>query len=119
MNEVETSFIETHQTKPLVWFRYIDDVLFIWTHGQGKLEELNRCNPYIKFTDELSKTSIPFLDLKVTLPNGGLSTDVNIKFTDRHQVLHYTLSHPDHTNRSIIYSQALRISRYALTNLTF
>ena len=115
MDEVETSFLETQEIKPLVWFRYIDDVFFIWTHGQEKLdsflEELNRCNSSIKFTYESSKTSIPFLDLKVSLSNGYLSTDLHIKSTDRHQFLHYTSSHPDHTKRSIIYSQALRISR--------
>ena len=115
MDEVETSFLETQEMKPLVWFRYIDDVFFIWTHGQEKLdsflEELNRCNSYLKFTYESSKTSIPFLDLKVSLSNGYLSTDLHIKSTDRHQFLHYTSSHPDHTKRSIIYSQALRISR--------
>ena len=90
-------------------------MFFIWTHGQEKLdsflEELNRCNSYLKFTYESSKTSIPFLDLKVSLSNGYLSTDLHIKSTDRHQFLHYTSSHPDHTKRSIIYSQALRISR--------
>ena len=88
MDEVETSFLETQEIKPLVWFRYIDDVFFIWTHGQEKLdsflEELNRCNSSIKFTYESSKTSIPFLDLKVSLSNGYLSTDLHIKSTDRH-----------------------------------
>ena len=101
MDEVETSFLETQEMKPSVWFRYIDDVFFIWTHGQEKLdsffEELNRCNL--------------FLDLKVSLSNGDFSTDLHVKYTDRHQFLHYTPSHPDHTKRSIIYSQALRISR--------
>ena len=62
MDEVETSFLETQEIEPLVWFRYIDDVFFIWTHGQEKLdsflEELNRCNFYLKFTYESSKTSI-------------------------------------------------------------
>ena len=29
MDEVETSFLETQEMKPLVWFRYIDDVFFI------------------------------------------------------------------------------------------
>ena len=47
MDEVETSFLETQEMKSLVWFRYIDDVFFIWTHGQGKfdsfLEELTLC----------------------------------------------------------------------------
>ena len=115
MDEVETSFLEAQEMKPLVWFWYIDDVFFICNHGQENpdsfLEELNRCNSYLKFTYESSKTSIPFLDLKVSLSNGYLSTDLHIKSTDRHQFLHYTSSHPDHTKRSIIYSQALRISR--------
>ena len=92
MNKVETSFLETQEMKPLVWFRYIDDVFFIWTHGQEKLdsflEELNRCNSYLKFKYKSSKTSIPFLDVKVSLPNGDLFTDLHIKSTDRHQFLH-------------------------------
>ena len=114
MDEVETSFLERQEIKPLVWFRYID-VFFIWTHRQEKrdsfFEELNRCNAYLKFTYESSKTSIPFLDLKVSLSNGDLSTDLHIKSTDRHQFLHYISSHPNHTKRCSIYSQALRISR--------
>ena len=90
-------------------------MFFIWTHGQKKpdsfLEEFNRCNSYLKLTYESSKTSIPFLDLKVSLSNGDISTDLHIKSTDRHQFLHYTSFHPDHTKCSIIYSQALRVSR--------
>ena len=115
MDEVETSFLDTQELKPLVWFRYIDDVFFIWNHGQEKLdsflEEFNRFNPHLKFTHESSKESIHFLDLNVMISNGKLSTDLYIKSTDRHQFLHYASSHPDHTKRSIIYSQALRISR--------
>ena len=38
MDEVETSFFETQEMKPLVWFQYIDDVSFIWTHEQEKLD---------------------------------------------------------------------------------
>ena len=83
-------------TLPLAWFWYIGDVSFIWTHGQDELdsflEELNRSNSYLKFTYESSKKSIPFLDLKMSLSNGNLSTDLDIKSTDRHQFLHY-ISH--------------------------
>ena len=58
----------------LVWFRYIDDVFFIWTHGKEKLEEflkyLNNYHPNIKFTQEFNKENILFLDVKVSLSGG-------------------------------------------------
>ena len=86
MDKVETSFLETHEMKPLICFQNID-VFFIWTDGQEKLDsflgELNRCNSYLKFTYESNKTSIPFLDHDVSLSNGDLSTDLHIKSTDR------------------------------------
>ena len=47
MNEIDTSFLGTQESKPLVWFLHIDDVFFIWTHGKIKLEKfLNSCNNY-------------------------------------------------------------------------
>ena len=124
MDEEETSFFETQEMKPLVWFQYIDNVFFIWTMDKRNLidsflEELNRCNSSFKFIYKSSKTSILFLDFKVILSNGYLSTDLHIKSTDRHQLLHYTSSHPDHTKRSIVYSRFWGLVGYALTNLTF
>ena len=59
MDQVETEFLESHVYKPLVWFRYIDDVFFILTDGQEKLrlfsEDLNKCHPNSKFTHETNK----------------------------------------------------------------
>ena len=37
MDQVKTEFLESQVYKPLVWFRYLDDVFFIWTYGQEKL----------------------------------------------------------------------------------
>ena len=37
--------------------------------------------------------------------------DLYVKSTDRHQYLHYLSAHPNHTKRSVIFSQTLRISR--------
>ena len=52
MDEVETEF--SQERTPLVWFRHIDDIFFIWTHGKGYLEtflqELNNFNTDLKFT---------------------------------------------------------------------
>ena len=59
----------------------------------------------------LVEKNVPFLDVDVISLNGKIITDLHIKATDRHQYLHYTSSHPYHTKRSIVYSQALRVSR--------
>ena len=113
MDEVETKFLKTQEKTPLVWFRYIDDIFYIWTHGKVHLEiflqELNNFNPDLKFTYDSNEKEIQFLDFKVKLNEGKISTDLYIKTTDRHQYLHFRLSHPNHTKRSIVYSQGLQV----------
>ena len=37
MDETETKFLQTQEFQPSVWFRYIDDIFFIWTNGPDKL----------------------------------------------------------------------------------
>ena len=114
MDKVETEFLESQVYKLLVWFRYIDDVFLIWTHGEEKLrlflKDLNK-KDLMKFTHEANKECITFLGLKIKLLDGKISTDQFVKSTDRHQFLHYTSSYPEHTKRSTVFSQALRISK--------
>ena len=123
MDKIETNFLDTQEFKPLVCFQYIDDVFFIWTHVKEKLEEFlkdfNNYQPNIKFTNEFNKEDIPFSDLKVSLSGGQLTTDLHIKSTSKHQYLHYTSAHPDHTKRFIIFSQALRVSRICSNKTDF
>ena len=114
MYEAETEFLKTKDEKertPLVWFRYNDDIFLIWTYGKEHpetfLQELNNFNRDFKFTYELNEKEIPFLDLTVKLNEGKISTGLYIKSTDRHQYLHFTSSHPNHTKRSIVCSQGL------------
>ena len=68
---------------------------------EPRLHQYNECN----------KEHIPFLDLNVKLSGNKLSTDLYIKSTDRHQYLYYTSSHPEHTKKSVVDNQALRLSR--------
>ena len=88
---------------------------FFWTHDkqelQWLLQELNKTHPNLKFMNEPSKDKISFLDLSVGLCNGNLYTGLHFKATDCYQYLEYTSSHPEHTKKSIIYSQTLHLTR--------
>ena len=99
--------------QPLIWLRYIDDIFFIWIDGEKELEKFmssfDSFTPNLKFTYESSKKDISFLDLKVSLTKGKLSTDLHIKATDCHQYLHYSSGHPEHTN-----DQLFIVSYYVL-----
>ena len=80
MDEVEEKFLETQSKKLLIWLRYIDNIFFIWNHGERELDrflkDLNNFTPNLSFTREASKNCIPFLDLKVKLIDGKLETDL-------------------------------------------
>ena len=118
--DLEDHFLKGATDKPLMWFRYIDDIFFIWTHGEEKLTDFsNFCNsfdPHIKFEQTKLTTSIPFLDVQVINSNGKISTDLYTKPTDTHQYLNWTSCHPRHTKTSIPYSLALRLRRICSTN---
>ena len=115
MDKIEKDFLQTQKYQPLVWLRYIDDIFFIWNHGEENLKvfmnHFNNFHPNIKFTYDSSKESVIFLDLRVKSDNNHLMTTLYVKPTDKHQYLHYSSAHPDHTKRSIVFSQTLRISR--------
>ena len=70
----------------LIWFRYIDNIFFIWTHRENSFKnfmmEFNKFNPNIKFTHEFREASINFLDLNVKLSNGKLQTSWYKRPTD-------------------------------------
>ena len=114
MDKIETDFLKTQELQPFVWLRYIDDILFIWTHGEAELkkliEGLNNFLPSIQFTYESTKKRVAFLDLNVSLENGSVTTDLHSNSTDCQQYLHCSSSHPDHIKNSIIYIQTLRLS---------
>ena len=38
MDKTETAFLETQELQSLAWFRCIDDIFFIWTHGEKDLQ---------------------------------------------------------------------------------
>ena len=75
------------------------------------MRELNSFDTNIKFTYEYNDKKVSFLDLQVDIVEGKLINSLFVKSTDRHQYLHYSSGHPEHTKRSIIYIQTLRLKR--------
>ena len=115
MAELEEEILSEIELKPYLRWRYRDDIFFLWEHGEeklkGSIEHLNEKHATIKFTAELSKTSINFLDVTVSLVGGNITTDLYVKPTDSHQYLHSSSCHPYHCKKGIPYSQALRLNR--------
>ena len=89
-----------------MWFRYIALDIFLSGHivsknFKGFLHSLNEFQTDTKFTYELSKESIAFLDLKVKnskiIKSSKIITNFHVKSTDHQQDLHYLSTHPNHT----------------------
>ena len=116
MSIFERKLLTGSCNKPLVWFRYIDDIFVIWTYGEDKLKDfmlyINSIHSSFQFTSNYSKECVQFLDVSVSVDiSGNITTDLYVKPTDTQQYLMATSCHPNHTKRSIPYSQALRILR--------
>ena len=59
MAALEEKISSKVKKKTNVWGRYIDDIFFIWEHGEESLKEfinyINTFHPTIKFTADCSK----------------------------------------------------------------
>ena len=95
-----------------VYYRYIDDIFMIWSHGIDKFKfffnNTNNTHPNIIFAYEAS-TVLSFLNVLIKINNANtIYTTVFSKPTDRHSYLHHKSNHPFHLNHSIILSQFIR-----------
>ena len=122
MDAVESLILSTQnsQYQPVIYMRYIDDILGVWTHGSDKLDEyfqfLNSFHPALKFTiertDRTEGRGIPFLDIFITVQEDGTyNTELYIKPMAAPIIIHYTSAHPIQCKRSVLYSQLLRAKR--------
>ena len=64
MAELEEEILRKAEFKPYLWWRCIEDISFLWEHGEEKLksflDNINKMHPTITFTADWSKTSINF-----------------------------------------------------------
>ena len=115
MASLETKMVKEYfkQTnlKPLVWYRYIDDVFFVWTHGaESPNDFISFCNDFsikhnmksrMKYETHQSTDSVNFLDVEVRIRNNTIQTSVFSKPTDAHLYLNSSSCHPSHVTRNI------------------
>ena len=114
---VERKMLEDYQgNKPQLYKRYIDDVLGASSDTRQDLENLiiefcSAYHPSLKYTFEISESSLSFLDLCLTISDARITTTIHYKPTDTHSYLDYSSSHPPHCKKAIPYSQFLRLRR--------
>ncbi len=123
-------------TQPLIWLRYIDDILTLFPGTEEELQQLlthlNAQLNTIKFTLESSRHKIDFLD--VTLfkgerfySTGCLDIRPYSKAIDPHSYLHFSSAHPKGNAKGVVRAEVIRTLRRScspqifaqgLTNLT-
>ena len=96
MDNFEQNLLRNYSQKtglsPLVRFRFIDDIFFIWTGNKGSLDHFisftqnynksKNMKSKIKFKIHLSTKEVHFLDVKVSLNHGKLRATLFTKPTD-------------------------------------
>lgn len=84
MVELENEFLKTQERLPLVWFRYIDDIVFIWTHSSFETYL------WVEWKRNFTFIFNGQVECKI-------STNLYINLMDWYQYLHFTSSHPNYT----------------------
>ena len=119
MEDFDFHAMHSFRIKPELYFRFLDDIFFVWTGNLAELKEfeqfVNTLIPGIKVTFNSSTQKIDFLDTTIYKKSDFdcdiLQTKVYFKETDTHQLLHKSSFHPRHTFRGVLKAQLLRFKR--------
>jgi hypothetical protein len=119
MEEFDDKAITGFYIKPLLFYRYLDDIFLVFTGSREQLKEyerfLNTLIDGITITLCCSDVSVDFLDTTVYKHQENdvdvLHTKVYFKSTDTHQLLEKSSFHPRHVARGVLKSQVLRFKR--------
>ena len=127
--EWEEAAISKFSKSPLLYLRYLDDILIIWPHSKeefwnflNQFKILNQQDDNIKLKAIISDKSVDFLDVtiykgtKFETP-GYLDYKVFFKPTDTHQLLHCKSCHPHHTFKGIVNHRSLDFTEIQVTNI--
>ena len=118
--ELLRQYEEEFGLRPTVWLRFLDDIFFVWDHGDEELKKFmsfmntfggkNSMKTDLKFTFETGK-SVPFLDTLVSINGERLKTTLYSKPTDAHLYLRKSSCHPPSCSKGIVKGELLRVRR--------
>ena len=118
--DLEESFLYQCSLKPLLWMRYIDDILTVWPHSKDDLQrfvkKLNTLTPRIRFICDSSDNSTTFLDLRIYKPpdfviRGKLLTSIHFKPTNTFPYATGASHIAPHTFKGIAVGETIRALR--------
>ena len=93
--------------------RYLDDIFIIWNMKRGDPNcfktWLSSTDSRLSFTLDQCGISVSFLDVKVSINDHKISTDIFYKPTDTKKYLDYKSCHPRHIKNNIPFNLARRI----------
>ena len=123
MSRLEDNMLRECHSKPWVWWRFFNDIFFVWLHGKESLfaffEYVNAYHESIKYTWEWSENKVSYLNVLVKVEGKKIATYVFCKPTDTRQYLDNRSCHPRHVKHGIPYGQALRIRRICNSDEVF
>ena len=80
MSRLEDNMLRECHSKPWVWWRFLDDIFFVWLHGKESLfaffEYVNAYHELIKYTWEWSENKVSYLDVLVKVEGKKIATDI-------------------------------------------
>ena len=108
------------------WKRFIDDIFIIWSGSCSQFEDffkfINSYHPTIKFDPPQHNeedNSCNFLDMKISIEDSRIQTDLYRKETTKPQALLPSSAHPGHITPNIVYSMAFRLMRICSREVIF
>ncbi|XP_072428538.1 uncharacterized protein [Chiloscyllium punctatum] len=109
----QSTFRSYTGTTSHLFLRYIDDCIGAASCSHEEVEQFihftNTFHPDFKFTCTISDSSLPFLDLSISISDDRINTDIYYKPTDSYSYLDYTSSHPTPCKNAIPYFQSLHL----------
>uniref|UniRef100_A0A8C5N1Z7 Reverse transcriptase domain-containing protein n=1 Tax=Leptobrachium leishanense TaxID=445787 RepID=A0A8C5N1Z7_9ANUR len=104
-----------YRSKILFWKRYIDDIILVWGGTQEEFVDLtnylNKNTLNLRFTHEIHRDSLNFLDVTLTRNEELVSTTLYRKETATNNLLNWSSFHPKSLRLGIPYGQYLRLKR--------